>query len=58
MRLFGSIEDRAGVNDPDYEPPSDAFPEPVENADEDDHKATGLELFGAFIFPIFGPGPP
>jgi hypothetical protein len=55
-KLFGTIEDRAGVEDEGYVPPSDVAEEPAELTGDEDHRASGLELFVSFLIPIAGLG--
>jgi hypothetical protein len=50
MRLFGSIEDRHGVDEPDYELPVD---EPVA-IPEEDKRVGPLEIIGSLVIPPAG----
>jgi hypothetical protein len=53
-KLFGSIEGRHGVHEPDYQPPAD---EPVRVSPEtDSHRIRPLEAIVAFVFPLIGLG--
>lgn len=49
-RLFGSIEDRHGVDEPGYEPPAPEHAQIVEHKD----KFGAVEIIGCLLIPIGG----